>query len=53
MRGVEIINIIHAKRDSRLVAYGSVVLQQFVFIKVCMGEDAFEFVAKRQDIEVS
>ena len=27
----------HAKHDSRLAAYGGVVLQQFEFIKVCMG----------------
>ena len=53
MRGVEIINIIllkYAKRDSRLLAYGGVVLQRFVFIKVCMGENAFEFIAKYNDI---
>ena len=28
------------------MAYGGVVLQRFVFIKVCMGENAFEFIAK-------
>jgi len=38
----------YAKRDSRLVAYGGVVLQRF--IKVCMGENAFEFIAKYNDI---
>jgi len=27
----------HAKHDSRLAAYGGVVLQRFKFIKVCMG----------------
>jgi len=27
----------HAKHDSRLAAYGGVVLQRFEFIKVCMG----------------
>ena len=27
----------YAKRDSRLAAYGGVVLQRFEFIKVCMG----------------
>ena len=52
MRGVEIINIIlfYAKRDSRLVAYGGVVLQRFVFIKICMGVNALEFTAKYNDI---
>ena len=25
-------------------------LQRFVFIKVCMGENAFEFIAKHNDI---
>ena len=25
-------------------------LQRFVFIKVCMGENAFEFIAKYNDI---
>ena len=27
----------NAKRDSRLAAYGGVVLQRFEFIKVCLG----------------
>ena len=27
----------HAKHDSRLAAYGGVVIQRFEFIKVCMG----------------
>ena len=27
----------HAKRDSRLAAYGGVVVQRFEFIKVCLG----------------
>ena len=31
----------HAKRDSGLKAYGSVVLQRFEFIKVCMGMQLF------------
>ena len=30
-----------AKRDSRLAAYGGVVLQRFEFIKVCMGSQRF------------
>ena len=30
-----------AKRDSRLAAYGGVVLQRFEFIKVCMGTQRF------------
>jgi len=29
----------YAKRDLRIVAYGGVVLQQFEFVKVCMGEN--------------
>ena len=27
----------YAKRDSRLTAYGGIVLQRFEFVKVCMG----------------
>ena len=52
IRGVEIINIFlkYAKRDSCLVAYGGVVLHRFVFIKVCMGENGFEFIAKYNDV---
>ncbi len=40
----------YAKRDSHLVTYGGVVLQRFVFIKVCMGVNPFEFIAKYNDI---
>jgi len=29
----------YAKRDLRIVAYGGVVLQQFEFVKVCMGKN--------------
>ena len=35
------IELDHAKRDSRLAAYGGVVLQRFEFIKVCMGTQRF------------
>ena len=28
----------YAKRDSRLAAYGGIVLQRFDFMKVCMGK---------------
>ena len=28
----------YAKRDSRLTAYGGIVLQRFEFVKVCMGK---------------
>ena len=31
----------YAKRNSYLAAYGGVVLQQFEFIKVCMGMQGF------------
>ena len=34
-------NRTYAKSDSRLVAYGGVVLQRFEFIKVCMGTQRF------------
>jgi len=32
----------YAKPDSCLAAYGGVVLQQFEFIKVCLGKDSNE-----------
>ena len=35
-----------AKRDSRFAAYGSVVLQRFEFLKVCMGKTVIEIMAK-------
>jgi len=34
------------KRDSRLAAYGGVVLQRFEFIEICLGKAVMDIVAE-------
>jgi len=36
----------YMKRDSRLAAYGGVVLQQFEFIKICLGKTVIDIIAE-------
>ena len=41
---------IYSKRDSRLGAYGGVVLQRFEFFKVCMRENGKRHYCRNFDI---